>query len=130
MKLPEDRVCPNGWESCEDCKYDRGCKPGSYHIETDLEVVIRAAEVSERVTQREAVESTERIKGTWSDHFLKMDEAERWEDYRKYHIGDLTYKEPVTCMAGPISPGGGGAMKVKKSKKGNKPTVYVWGENP
>jgi len=126
MKLPDDRVCPNHWPNCEECKYDRSCKPGHYHIETDLEVVVRAAEVSERVTQREAVESTERIKGTWADHFLKMDEAERWADYRKYHVADLTYSEPITCMSGPSSPGGS-TMKCKKSTKGNKPTVYIWG---
>jgi len=116
MKLPEDRICPNGWPNCEDCKYDRGCKPGRYHIETDLEVVIRAAEVSDRVTQGEAVESVARIKGTWADHFLKMDETERWEDYRRYHVADLISKQPIP-LDGPSSPGGGrheGSQEIKQ----------------
>jgi len=130
MKLPEDRICPNHWPNCEECKYDRSCKPGHYHIETDLEVVIRAAEVSEKVVNVEVVESVEKCRGTWFDGFSKMSREERWKDYRKYHVADLVSKDPVKCMSGPTAPGGGGAMKVKKSKKGNKPTVYVWGENP
>ena len=127
MKLPEDRLCPNKWINCEECKYVRECTPRNYHIETDIEVMIRAAEVSERVVNAEVVESVEKCRGTWFDGFSKMTREERWDDYRKYHIGDLMSKEPVTCMAGPISPGGGGAMKCKKSTKGNKPTVYIWG---
>ena len=124
MKLPEDRICPNGWESCEECNYDRSCRPSHYHIETDLEVVVRAAEVSDRVTQGEAVESAEKCRGSWFDGFSKMDSEERWKDYRKHHIGDLGIKEPIR-LDGPSSPGGGGSKGAKKGK-GCKPTVYVW----
>jgi len=85
---------------------------GNYHIETDLEVVVRAAEVSERVTQGDAVESAAKCRGTWFDGFSKMTARQRWEDYRRYHVADLTYKEPL--KAGPSEPGGGGKSRVPK----------------
>ena len=125
MKLPEDRVCPNGWK-CEDCKHDRECMNGNYHVETDLEVVMRAAEISEIFVQAEVVESVAKIRGTWAELYRKMTTEQRWKDYRKYHVADLVHKEPVKCMSGPTAPGGS-SMKVKKSNKGNIPTVYIWG---
>lgn len=125
MKLPEDRICPNNWE-CEYCKYDRECMIGNYHVETGLKGAVRAAGAFEWVIQGDVIEREEKGRGTWADHFLKMDEDERWEDYRKYHEPSLMYKVPIP--AGEGKPGGGCTMKVKKSKKGNKPTVYIWGE--
>ena len=119
MKLPEDRICPNGWQ-CENCKYDRECMNGNYHIETDLDVVVRAAEISEMVVHAEAVESVARIKGTWADEFLRMDEDQRWEDYRKYHVADLVSKEPMP-LDGPSSPGGGGKCRVPKKPQKKMP---------
>ena len=128
MKLPEDRVCPNGW-ICEDCNYERSCRPSHYHIETDLEVVIRAAEISERAVNTEVVESVEKCRGTWYDKFSKMTEEERWSEYRLHHIGDLQFKEPVKAMSGPTSPGGGKVGKIKKSNKGTKIVMEPWTSN-
>ncbi|HZK84866.1 MAG TPA: hypothetical protein VFC58_09350 [Desulfosporosinus sp.] len=128
MKCPKEiRVCPNGWIDCHLCKYDVLCKAGLYEPDiSDLGIVVLAAKIAEEVVQAEAVESAYRIKGTWAEHFSKMDEDERWADYRKYHVADLAYKEPVKCMSGPTTPGGS-SMKVKKNNKGNIPTVYIWG---
>jgi len=67
-------------------------------------------------------------RGTWSERLNAMSEDERWAEYYKYHPHDLISKEPTKCMAGAIVPGGGGKIKTKKDTKGNKPTVYKWGE--
>ena len=122
----EERVCPNGWNHCEMCSHERKCIAGLYHGE--IETIVLAAEIAEAVVSKAAIESAMKIKGTWFEGFNRMCEEERWQDYRKYHIADLIYKEPITCMGGPTRPGGGSKSKVKKSPKGNKPTQYLWGE--
>lgn len=91
----------------------------------DLGIVIRA----EEAVQTEVVESAERIRETWFKKYSHMSEGERWAEFRKYHIPNLHEKE-VIPLGGPSKPGGGSKTKAKKSKKGNKPTVYVWGEKP
>jgi len=134
MECPSGiRVCPNGWTDCNLCAHNEACKNGTYtaeledhELETDLGIVIEDIELP---MPAEVVESDASTRGTWASRFNAMTEAERWEDIRKYHPPNLLHKEPVKCMAGAIVPGGGGTVKVKKSKKGNKPTVYVWGEN-
>src|SRR5665647_956490 len=106
MKCPKEiRVCPELWLDCHLCKYV-GLKNTCLYSKSDIEIVILAAKIADKVVQSEAVESAYRIKGTWAEHFSKMDEDERWADYRKYHIADLVSKEPVKCMAGPTEPGG------------------------
>ena len=110
-----DMICPHGWINCQECANEETCRAGRYEPkQTDLEVVIKASEISQKVVDIEVKESIHKIRGTWAEEFLKMSEKERWEDYRKYHITDLTYKEPVTCIPGPISPGGGGKCRVPK----------------
>jgi len=124
MKLPEDRICPNGWESCGECKYENSCRPNHYHFETYTEFVIKAAEIAEASVNAEVKAA---IRETWGQKFDRMTEDERWADYRKYHVTDLTYKEPITCMGGPIQHGGGSSNNVKKENKGTQPTIYKWG---
>ena len=121
----EERVCPNGWKHCEMCSHERKCIAGLYHGE--IETIVLAAEIAEAVVSKAAIESAMKIKGTWFEGFNRMCEEERWRDYRKYHVGDLMYKEPYKAMAGAIVPGGGSKSNVKKSNKGCKPTVYIWG---
>ena len=128
MECPKElRQCPNGWNDCECCAHQRACIAGMYEPEEDnIEIVIKAAAVSEKVIDAEVRESIHKIRGTWAEGFLKMSEKERWEDLRKYHIPSLMDK--VVLPAGEGSPGGGSKSNAKKSKKGNKKTVYVWGE--
>ena len=120
----KERVCPNNWEDCTMCSHERKCIAGLYHGE--IETIVLAAEMAEAVVSKTAIESAMKIKGTWFSEFSTMSEEERWQDYRKYHVGDLMYKEPVKCMDGPTSPGGS-SIKYKKNNKGCKPTIYEWG---
>lgn len=127
-KCPTDiRPCPSGWTGCDLCANYNLCLSDMYVPEptTDVAVLVKAAEVCEQVVQAEVVESVAKCRGTWAARFNSMTETERWADYRKHHVTDLMYKEPVKCMSGPTEPGGS-TMKCKKSTKGNKPTVYVW----
>ena len=73
----------------------------------------------------EARESAEKIKSTWQEEFLRQPSDQIWAWMARYkRQGDINYKEPL--KAGPSEPGGGSKSNVKKSKKGNKPTIYVW----
>ena len=121
MKLPEDRICPNGWPNCIECKHDRSCKPGHYHIEEDIDVVIKAAEVCEKVVQAEAVESVAKIRGSWAERFLAMTEEERWVEHGRYKTPNLQSVEPWQALSGPSSPGGGGTCRVPKKPKKKMP---------
>lgn len=128
--LKEIRQCPNGWEDCSLCANDQACDDGTYRpepelIESDLDVVIRAAEICEKVAQAEVVESVEKCRGSWFDEYSQMDADERWTDFYKYHPPNLVSKDPVP--AGEGSPGGGGSNGVKQEKKGTKKTIYEWG---
>jgi len=133
MKCPKEiRQCPHGWVDCSYCANKQRCDDGTYEpepepIETDLDVVIRAAEVSERVVQAEVMESVEKIRGTWAERFNVMSEDERWQEHGRYQVPNINSKEPYKAMQGAIVPGGGGKIKTKKDTKGHKPTVYVWG---
>ena len=129
MKCPKElRQCPNGWNDCECCAHQRACIAGMYEPdnENDLEVVIKAAEISQKVIDAGAKESIHKVRGTWAEGFLKMSEKERWEDLRKYHIPSLMDK--VVLPAGEGSPGGGSSNGKKSTNKGTKKTQYKWGE--
>ena len=125
MKLP-DMDCPEGWSNCEECANEGTCRTGRYKTETDLDVVIRAAAVSEKVIDTEVKESIHKVRETWAEGFLKMSEPERWEDLRKYHIPSLMDK--VVLPAGEGSPGGGSSNGKKSTNKGTKKTQYKWEE--
>lgn len=124
-KEMEDRPCPNGWTECAVCKHERECRAGLYRGEKDILII--AAEICEKSVMAEAKESAEKIKGTWQEEFLQQPSKDIWAWMNKWKVPNLHEKEPWQAMSGPSAPGGGGA-KNKKSKKGNKPTVYVWGE--
>jgi hypothetical protein len=121
----KDRPCPNGWTECAVCKHERACRAGLYRGEN---IIIKAAEIVERVVTAEAIESAEKIKGTWFEEFLKQPSEDIWAWMAKWKVPNLHEKEPWQAMSGPSAPGGGSKSNIKKSKKGNKPTQYVWGE--
>ena len=128
MKCPKElRHCPNGWNDCECCEHQRACIAGMYEPdnENDLEVVIKAAEISEAVVDAGAKESIHKVRGTWAEGFLNMSPEERMNEFYSFNTQGLNHKEPNP--AGPSEPGGGSSMKCKKSNKGTKPTVYEWG---
>jgi len=123
--------CPNGWLECSLCAHEKKCKADDYKGEENVDVVVKAAEVAAKVVNAEVVKNIESIRGTWPDKFNAMTEEERWKEHRKYPTPNLhTIVDPYKAEVGAIVPGGGGTAKAKKSKKGNKPTVYIWGENP
>ena len=117
MMKEKDMVCPNNWSDCTMCKHERECKAGLYHGETIVEV----AKIVEKQMIREAIKSAVIIKGLQSD-------TDFWGWWSRSSPPNLHYKE-VLPLDGPSSPGGGSKSNVKKSKKGNKPTQYVWGDN-
>lgn len=113
----EIRECPHGWDNCNLCANFNLCINDMYKPEEetpDIDVVIKAAETSEKVMNAEVKESVDKIRGTWAEKFESMSEDERWADYYKYHQPNLLVKEPITCMNGPTEPGGGGKCKVPK----------------
>ena len=114
--------------TCKGCKEYSLCTTEILNIEdvTDEEILAKAAEVSARVAQAEAVKSANKIRGTWFQVFSQMNEAERWREYARYRIPSLHDREAIP--AGNGLPGGGSSSRNKKSAKGNKPTEYVWGE--
>lgn len=77
-----------------------------------------AAEHSDKVMQRDARSAAEKLMQKEGDDF--------WAEFGSYRASDL--REKPVLHGGAIVLGGGGSVKRKKSKKGNKPTVYVWGE--
>ena len=126
MKLP-DMPCPHGWVECFECENEASCRSGRYEPkQTDLEVVIKAAEISQKVVDAEVKESIHKVRGTWAEGFLKMSPEERMNEFYSFNTQGLNHKEPNP--AGPSEPGGGSSMKYKKSNKGTKKTQYKWGE--
>lgn len=127
MNCPKEiRKCPHNWSDCSMCAHERMCIAGLYKPEvSDIEVVIEAAEICEKVVQDEVVEAIEKIRGTWAEKFNAMSEDERWADYFKHHPPSLHDKTPIP-LDGPSSPGGGSKSNAKKSKKGNKVFTNIW----
>ena len=126
--------CPNGWTDCSLCVNKKLCIAGLYKPEetTDLEVVIKAAEISERVVQAEVIESVARIKGNHVTlegdmvaGFLSLSTRDRMNRFYGYRVQGLHHKD-VIPLDGPSAPGGGSKSKVKKSKTGNKVYTDVW----
>lgn len=124
MKETEKRECPNGW-LCEDCQHEQQCAIGQYYIEPIT--IIEIAEKIEKEVVKEAVRDARAImRGTWFDNYNRMNADERWNEYGKWPTPHLHYKQPIP-LDGPSSPGGGSKSKAK-SKKGCKPTQYLWNE--
>jgi hypothetical protein len=118
----KDRECPNGWNECTVCQHERDCRAGLYHGE---DILIKAAEIAERVTHKEAVESVRSIKRDMHSEFMAMtpDECMNW--FYGYRVQGLHYKEPIP-QDGPSTPGSSKSGKVKKSKRGNKVSIEPW----
>ena len=128
MKCPaEIRVCPNGWEDCSLCRYEKLCGAGLYKPDiSDLDIVVLAAKIAEEVVTKGAIESAHKIRGTWMQELDQLPEGGIWEWMARYKRPNLHAVEPYKAMSGPTAPGGS-SMKCKKSTKGTIPTVYVWG---
>ena len=111
MKCPNKICqCPNNWEDCNLCAYASLTNTCLYP-KSDIEVVIKAAEVAEKVVTKDAIESVEKIKGTWMEEFNRLETGEIWEWMARYkRPGDINYKEPL--KAGPSEPGGGSKSRV------------------
>jgi hypothetical protein len=125
MKYPNElRLCPNGWTDCELCAFVERCKAGMFdavspNTESNLDIVIKAAEIAEKVVQAEAVESVEKIKGTWAEQFMALSPDEAMDEFYQYHVPSLHDKE-VIPPGGPSKPGGG-----SKSKRHKKPKIRI-----
>ncbi|HUX80400.1 MAG TPA: hypothetical protein VMW10_11770 [Alphaproteobacteria bacterium] len=117
MKEKETRVCPNFWENCEDCKHDFECGAGLYHGEENI--LIKAAEIAERVVIKEAIESANIIKGTWQEKFLQQPSEDIWVWMGKWRTPNLHSVETLP-LDGPPKPGGG--SKSRSHKKPQKET--------
>jgi hypothetical protein len=102
----KDRPCPNGWTECAVCKHERACRAGLYHGEN---IFIKAAEIAERVTHKEAVESVNKIKGLQAD-------TDFWAWWGRTSPPDLHSRIPLP-LDGPSAPGGGGVKRRKQPVK-------------
>jgi len=115
--MMNDRECPNGWSDCLNCSHEEQCRKGFYHGEENR--LVEVAEIIEKQIDKEVAEGVKILKA--------LPEEDFWAEWGKYSTPNLHAKEPYKCMYGPTAPGGGGMKGAKKSTKGCKPTVYVWG---
>lgn len=104
-------ICPNGWKNCHDCQY---ISPTNTCLlpKSDIEVVIQAAKIAEKVVTKDAIESAEKIRGTWME---ELDQVTGTEEFWAWFNKDkrpcnINYKEPLN--GGPSEPGGGSKSKV------------------
>lgn len=116
--------CPNGWICSEDCAHYLGIDQCDY-----VEEEVSIQEIADKIEKQVSVEAKKDAEVIKSKH-EELDEHEKfWRDWARTSPPDsLKQREPINAMSGSINFGGGGSVKRKKSKKGNKPTVYVWGE--
>jgi len=121
MKL-NDMECPHDWNNCSECANVELCIAGLYKPNpNDHDVLMKAAKIAEEVVTKDAIESAEKIKGLQAD-------TDFWTWWGRTSPPNINSKIPLP-LDGPSAPGGGSKIRVKKSKTGNKPTVYVWGDN-
>ena len=122
MKCPKEiRLCPNGWEDCSLCRYVSLTNTCLYKPKSDIDIVVLAAKIAEKVVHADVIESTEKIKGN-----LQSD-VDFWGWWGRSSPPNIHAKEPWKTMSGPTAPGGS-TMKCKKETKGHKPTIYKWNE--
>jgi hypothetical protein len=108
-------ICPNGWKNCDLCEY---ISPNNTCLlpKSDIDIVVLAAKIAEEVVTKEAIESVEKIRGTWMEEFDQLPEGGIWEWMARYRTPHINYKE--TLNGGPSEPGGGSKSRVpKKSVK-------------
>lgn len=110
--------CPNGWECNEDCRYLLTKERTWEEEEEKVNLQEIAIEVEKDVAQK-ARSAAEKLMEKTGDEF--------WQEFYGYRASNL-HEKPVNPLDGQIVLGGGSKSGKKKSKKGNKPTVYVWGE--
>ena len=79
MKYPEEIcLCPEGWEDCSLCRYVSLTNTCRYP-KSDIDIVVLAAKIAEEVVTKDAIESTERIRGTWMEEFDQLPEGGKQE---------------------------------------------------
>ena len=105
----EIRLCPEGWEDCSLCRYNSLTNTCLY-AKSDLGIVVLAAKIAEKVVTKDAIESAEKIRGTWMEEFNNLHEGGIWEWMARYRTPHINYKE--TLNGGPSEPGGGSKSKV------------------
>ena len=114
-----DMPCPHGWNNCTDCKNVDLCKVGLYKPESsDLDILILAAKIAEEVVTADAIESAQKIRGTWMEELDRVagtDEFWTWF-YKDKRASNLHAVEPIP-LDGPSSPGGSKSRNHKKPKK-------------
>ncbi|WP_407310546.1 hypothetical protein [Desulfosporosinus sp. SB140] len=140
MKCPNGiRECPNGWTNCELCANYQMCKAGLYYGEpieesifdepeqTGPEILRQAAEIAEKVTQADAIESAEKIKGTWAERFLTLSPDEGLNEFYSKHTPDLHHKEPLPLDGGVVHGGGSKSKRHKKPPRTMAEYLKTWG---
>ena len=112
MKCPEEiRLCPEGWKDCSLCRYNSLTKTCLYP-KPDIEIVVLAAKIAKEVVTASAIESAEKIRGTWMEEFDQLPEGGIWEWMGRYRTPHINYKEPLN--GGASEPGGGSKSRVPK----------------
>ena len=117
-----DMPCPHNWNNCSECKNVDLCIAGLYEPESsDLDILILAAKIAEEVVTADAIESANRIKGTWMEELDRVAGTDEfWTWFAKYgRPGNINYKEPL--KAGPSKPGGGSKSRNHKKPKKETP---------
>jgi hypothetical protein len=94
-------------------------EPEPINAESDLDVVIKAAEIAEKVIDTEVKESAEKIRGTWAEQFMALSPSKALDEFYRYHPPSLHDKD-VIPPGGPPKPGGG-----SKSKRRKKPVRRI-----
>jgi len=119
MKCPNEiRECPHGWTDCSLCANLIVCQADTYvpepePIEQDPDLISELTPGPEELTADLGIVIPS-VRGTWAERLNAMTEDERWQEYYKYHPEDLISKEPITCLSGPVVPGGGSKSRVPK----------------
>lgn len=120
-----DIPCPQGWTECELCDYYRfkQCEYGFVEDIVDLKEI--AVKLEQEIIKK-AKQDAGVIKS--KTPLVSADSKTFWNWWGKTsHKHMVNEKDVILPLGGPVSFGGGG-IKRKKSKRGNKPTVHVWGE--
>jgi len=120
MKCPKEiSICPGLWSDCDLCKYASLNNTCLHEPRSDIEIVILAAKIAEEAVTKDAVESAQKIRRTWAEHFKSLSSDEALKEFYRYKLPDINYKEPL--KTGPSEPGGGSKSRNHKKPKKETP---------
>ncbi|SDG47933.1 hypothetical protein [Desulfosporosinus hippei] len=119
MECPKEiRQCPNGWTDCKLCAYwDSQYKKCVYVPEEPESEPEPISELTENELTTDLGVNIPSVRGTWAEKFLSLSPDEALKQFYSKHPPDLVSKEPITCMDGPIVPGGSSRGRVPKKPK-------------